>query len=79
MIKSAAIKVNNNIYIGHRHFQIIPIALESNPEVTYITQDMQGFVTDNGEFVNREIAAKIAYECEQIKEAKHKLYSEDLY
>jgi hypothetical protein len=74
MIKSAAIKVNDKIYTGHRHYQIIPVALENNPEISYITQNMQGFVTDNGEFVDREVAAKIAYQYGQIKELKTTIF-----
>jgi hypothetical protein len=40
---------------------------------------MQGFVTDTGEFVDRETASKIAYQSGQIKEPKRILYSEDLW
>lgn len=78
MIKSAAIKVNDKIYEGHRHYQIIPTALDDNPDVDYITQAMQGFVTDDGVFVDRCTAAQIAYDCGQIQTINSKLYSEDL-
>jgi hypothetical protein len=79
MIKSAAIKVNDKIYAGFRHHQIIPIVLKDNQKISYITQEMQGFVTDEDEFIDRITAAKIAFECGQIKEAKPRLYSEDLW
>lgn len=39
----------------------------------------QGFVTDKGRFVERGVAAKIAFRAGQIKEAKSLLYSEDLW
>lgn len=79
MIKAAAIMINGKIYTDDRHFRIIPVALKDNPNIGLITQEMQGFVTDDGKFVDREEAAKIAYECGQIKEPKNTLFSEDIF
>jgi len=44
-----------------------------------IDQEEQGFFTSFGRYVNREDAAKIAFNAGQIKEPKRILYSEDLY
>lgn len=76
MIVESAILKDGVIYTGRRHVNIIhahPFQFFHNCE--------QGFVTDTGEFVNREEASKIALECGQIKELKFGslLYSEDLY
>lgn len=40
---------------------------------------IQGFITSCGRFVNREKAAKIAYESGQIREQVKWLFSEELY
>lgn len=80
MIKAAAIKVGDKIYEGTRHYKLIEIALNDNPELSRVTYDMQGFITDDGRFINdREEAAKIAYEYGQIKEPKRILFSEDIF
>ncbi len=39
----------------------------------------QGFWTNDGKFLNREDAAKLAYKNGQIKEEKKELFSEDLW
>lgn len=40
---------------------------------------VQGFLTNKNRFVDREEAAIIAYDAEQIDKEKKSLYSEDLY
>ncbi len=76
MIKEAAIFYNGNIYTGKRHCDIIHnIVLET---YTSPIKGIQGFVTEDGIFVTREQAARIAYEAGQIKQKKSELYSEDL-
>jgi hypothetical protein len=75
MIKAAAIKVGDKVYTGFRHAHII---IDNKFEVI-ITQEMQGFVTDDDKFINREEAAKIAYECGQINKPKRELFSEDIF
>lgn len=44
-----------------------------------VGENVQGFITNTGRFVDRVEAAKIAFEAEQIKYPKDILYSEDLY
>lgn len=75
MIKSAAIKKDGIVYEGKRHNNILHD--ESRPK-GFLKNGVQGFVTDTGEFVTRERAAKIAYNCGQIKEPKEMLFSEDI-
>jgi len=77
MIKEAAILKNGTVYTGKRHCNIIN---DNYPKVgRFGHPDIQGFVTDDGRFVNRQEAAKIAFECGQTKEYKQTLYSEDIY
>ena len=40
---------------------------------------VQGFITNDGMFVDRKEAAKIAYNSGQIKYKTEKIFSEDLY
>jgi len=75
MIAGAAIRKDGKVYTGRRHSDIIRDNIEA--EVGFGGE--QGFVTDSGEFVSRMDAAKIAFECGQIRHHKHQLYSEDLY
>lgn len=44
-----------------------------------IQNQIQGFITSEGYFVNRHKAAKIAMAAGQVDGFKHTLYSEDLY
>lgn len=77
MIKKAAIKKDNVLYIGEegqRHHHI----LQSKP-LGFLRQGRQGFVDENNKFYSREEAAKHAFECKQIKELKLSLFSEDLW
>lgn len=65
------------IYCGHRHNNI----LWQGPHVSRNPYH-QGFLTNNGLFVNRNQAAKIAIEAGQITELQYSntdLFSEDLY
>ena len=79
MIKHSAIKKDNIVYVGKRHHNCFATMAECG--VNKIGA-IQGFVTDTGEFLTREEAAKHALDCGQIKELKFpsgKLYSEDSY
>lgn len=65
------------IYCGHRHNNILWQGehVSRNPY-------HQGFLTQKGRFVDREVAGKIAIESGQIKELQFSdtdLFSEDLY
>lgn len=74
MITQAAILYNGTIYKGKRHREIIEANKQHN-----LRKGVEGFVTINGLFVNREEAGKIAAACGQIKKPKKKLISEDLW
>jgi len=85
MIDSSAILIERqfNTFIlikGRRHADCFRKALiEGFPTSVYCTQ---GFVTDQGEFLDREQAAIHALNCGQITELKYGgniLYSEDLW
>lgn len=81
MIKESAILLDGVVYTGHRHHNIIHDLAERGFKTPIGGE--QGFVTEAGEFVTREEAAKIAIECGQVEAAKmHRpdvLFSEDLY
>ncbi len=87
MIKEAAIKRKSDekVWTGHRHGDCISkIMKDESMEWKAVTHDkfIQGFVTDDGQFVDRHEAFKIAKECGQIKAepwAEPTLMSEDLY
>ena len=76
-MKEAAILKDGIVYLGKsgkRHNHII----KDYPEIRFFTKE-QGFITNEGKFVDRVEAAKIAFECGQIKKEKRILFSEDLY
>jgi hypothetical protein len=88
-IKCAAIRVKDTgkIYEGRRHYNIMQSVDE---DCNRLIKDCsmsaidQGFVTEDGKFVGREEALKIAVECGQVKMEnkvgnKYMLFSEDLY
>jgi hypothetical protein len=74
MIIQSAILKDNKIYTGRRHWNII----KDNSDISF-KNCIQGFVNDKGAFLNREESAKEAFQCDQIKEKKRVLFSEDLY
>ena len=86
-IKEAAIKhiPTNNVVTGRNHSECIKKFYELLPLIggDLKTQNiLQGFVTYDMRFVDRETAAKIALASGQIKKLKFsstKLFSEDLY
>jgi hypothetical protein len=73
-IKQAAILYNGVVFKGDRHRNII-----AQHKHIPLNRGMEGFITSQGLFLNREEAAKIAYQTGQIKKPKQKLISEDLY
>ncbi|MDO8640472.1 MAG: hypothetical protein Q7R33_02920 [Nitrosarchaeum sp.] len=75
MIKEAAILKDGKVYTGRRHHNII----HEHPFMFKCENSIQGFVTDDGKFLNREEAMLHAFNCGQIAEKKIRLYSEDLY
>lgn len=83
MIIDAAILKDSTIYSGRRHFIII-----NNAEKGFFEENsVQGFITDSGEFLDREQALEHAYKCNQISKTLYKervkyskeLFSEDLW
>lgn len=79
MIVKSAILYEGQIFVGKRHPEIMMTIREIYSD-SYISQDMQGFFTDTGVFLNREDAKKHAKECGQLKlEFSKTLTSEDLW
>ncbi len=75
MIVESAILKDGKIYTGHRHHNILNSAVPFG----FLKDGVQGFVTDSGKFLNREEAAKYAFDCGQINKETKTLYSEDLW
>lgn len=75
------------VYYGHRHNHAIEAANSAlswtmNRQEISKLEKIQGFVTSNGKFVNREEAWAIAKNANQIIQtsgSEGTLYSEDLY
>lgn len=67
------------VLCGFRHCQIIELYHALTGKATKDFGNCQGFITSDNCFVTRERAAEIAFKAGQIKEVKHKLFSEDLY
>ncbi len=85
LIKEAAIqrKSDSRIWTGRRHADVIRKINAEGDTVTH-TKFIQGFITDDGKFVNRHEAFKIAMEFNQLLNpedpwAAPTLMSEDLY
>ena len=64
-----------SIEVGWRHMDI----LHRFTGEVHLSPQNQGFYTSYGRYVSREEAAKIAFNCGQIKEKKDTLFSEDIY
>ena len=81
MIRESAILFpNGKIYTGKRHCDCFLAAREAGE--TSPRHDVQGFMTDDGKFLDRVEAGKHAIACGQIEELRFctkRLFSEDLY
>jgi len=79
-ISKAAIKYEDKIWIGKRHGEIIQQMVVDGFDKR-ITQAMQGFITEDGQFLSRKDAYYRAIECGQIKDDNKTplLLSEMLY
>lgn len=70
------------VFCGHRHphcmYSMIAITGKRSVE-SEVGEYVQGFLTNKNRFVGREEAAIIAFDANQIKEEKERLYSEDIY
>lgn len=76
-IVKAAVKVGDKIYECRRHAEGIAAAIRDG--ASRVNQDEQGFITDEGTFVSRWKAARIAFKAGQTKEIKNPLMSEHLW
>lgn len=77
-IREAAVWFDGKVYTGLRHGDIIRSMVEQHA-VKPPCSGHQGFVTEDGHFVDRGAAARIAFEAGQIQKPTTKLFSEDLY
>ena len=65
MIDKAAIKRGERVWTGRRHGEIILAMLEEG-EAPPVPQREQGFVTETGEWLNRQEAFEHAVKCGQL-------------
>lgn len=77
-ITQAAINFNEQILTGRRHAHIMAEIWQKHPNVK-ITDDMQGFVTQDGRFWNRFQAGAIAFGAGQTETRHERLISEHLW
>lgn len=81
MIAKAATIFRGKMYTGWRHCLIME-DIRADLGILKITHQRMGFVTDDGRFVDREEAGKIAIACGQIDELKYQkrdLFSEEMW
>jgi len=76
-ITKAAIEHEGKIYEGRRHSEIIQRVLED--EGIELGSSGQGFITEYGDFVDRKLAAQIAFSTRQIPDRVSQLTSEDVW
>jgi hypothetical protein len=73
------------VVCGHRHHNCIQMFAQivgfpySEESHKLHNTEVQGFLTNLNRFVDREEAAKIAFNAKQIDSEKTQLFSEDLY
>lgn len=77
MIKSAAILFHGEVFSGRRHSDIIGRIFREKK--CFPVKGIQGFLTEDNEFVDREEAARIAFYSGQLSVWKKSLTSEDLW
>lgn len=78
MIVSSAILKDGVIYTGKRHNDIL---CDKNRPFGFLKLAEQGFITDQGIFLNRKEALQHAIDCGQLKKETvfNYLFSEDLW
>ena len=85
MITRAAVQVHiyptgqDLILPVHRHPDYLQICAAFGYREWEVRRDMDGFLTDDGTFLDREQAAQYAFENGQITEPVDLLFSEDLW
>jgi hypothetical protein len=67
------------VFCGRRHHNCFVILNKAMPEWKEAENVVQGFITSEDRFVDREEAARVAHSAQQIKNAMERLFSEDLY
>lgn len=80
--ESAIFHIDGKVYTGRRHHEIIRKICQDTGCQKVTGKSIQGFVTEDGEFLTRAEAAKVALASGQIKKLKYnsvELFSEDLY
>jgi hypothetical protein len=77
-IVAAAISHGGKVWTGGRHADIMQKIWQSGDK-DRITQEEQGFVTDDGVFLNRFQAGAVAFNAGQTSERKQTLLSEHLW
>jgi hypothetical protein len=78
MIKEAAIRRDGKVFTGKRHSDIIYQMIRDG--YIFDTSCVQGFITIDGNFLDRFQAYNHALECRQVSPKGSKmLFSEDLY
>lgn len=75
-IKEAAIYLNGMIHTGKRHKDI---SIKIHKTIGSRKGAIEGFVTNQGIFLDRKEAADLAYQMGQISEPVEELKSEHLY
>lgn len=68
-IKQPAISLDGKVYIGNSYISILKNIKDSG--INNGISGKQGFITSNGDFVDRKEAAKIALEAKQTKKLKY--------
>lgn len=74
----AAIRCGDKVYTGWRHAAIM-IDMRDAGIASYVSQDDQGFVDQDGYFYRRQCCGYIAFRNGQTKELKPNLLSEHLW
>jgi hypothetical protein len=78
MIKSAAIKQNDKVFVGRSHGDIMHKMITDRMFDYDKSNYIEGFVDETGKFFTRIEAAEEAFKCKQIPEKKIQLFSYDL-
>lgn len=74
----SAVKIDDKIYKGKRHCDCFKKARKKLGKYLHTCDDTQGFLTNQGRFVSRIEATKIAFKAGQITKRSGELFSEDL-
>lgn len=80
-IVKAAVRYDDEVYLGWRHGPVMQYIIASLPAVRRhkIATEDQGFVDEYGVFHSRDVSAKIAARAGQISSIPETLYSEHLW